>query len=206
MQTNAYIDGYNLYYRRLKGTPYKWLDVRRMVELLLPGYAVERVRYFTANVIPDPADPGQGVRQQTYLRALETLPNLTIHYGRFQLNRAWRRLAANPARSIEVLDPKEKGSDVNLATFLLWDSFADEYDSAFVVSNDSDLRTPIHVVRHRLGKKVGVGIPGTEGAIRKSALPADFHRRIRVGVLKGSQLPPVVRDAGGRRLVKPTGW
>ena len=26
-KTCIYIDGYNLYYSRLKGTPYKWLDI-----------------------------------------------------------------------------------------------------------------------------------------------------------------------------------
>ena len=26
---NVYIDGFNLFYRCLKGTPYKWLDVLR---------------------------------------------------------------------------------------------------------------------------------------------------------------------------------
>ena len=26
-KTHIYIDGYNLYYSRLKGSPYKWLDL-----------------------------------------------------------------------------------------------------------------------------------------------------------------------------------
>ena len=36
MQTNVYIDGFNLYYGSLKGTPYKWLNPRSMVQALLP--------------------------------------------------------------------------------------------------------------------------------------------------------------------------
>lgn len=34
--TYVYIDGFNLYYRALKGTPYKWLDLERLCGLLLP--------------------------------------------------------------------------------------------------------------------------------------------------------------------------
>jgi hypothetical protein len=29
VRTSIYIDGFNLYYRALKGTPYKWLDVKK---------------------------------------------------------------------------------------------------------------------------------------------------------------------------------
>ena len=47
---NVYIDGFNLYYGAVKGTPYRWLDVRKMCELLLPDLQVERIKYFTARV------------------------------------------------------------------------------------------------------------------------------------------------------------
>ena len=46
----AYIDGFNLYYRAVKGTPYKWLNLRQMCEMLFPEYIVERIKYFTAPV------------------------------------------------------------------------------------------------------------------------------------------------------------
>ena len=35
MRTAVYIDGFNLYYRALKNTPYKWLDVKQLVSNLL---------------------------------------------------------------------------------------------------------------------------------------------------------------------------
>ena len=34
-RTAVYVDGYNLYYGLLKGTPYKWLDPVRLVAELL---------------------------------------------------------------------------------------------------------------------------------------------------------------------------
>ena len=38
IRTNVYIDGFNLYYRALRRTPYRWLDVRRLAQLLLPQH------------------------------------------------------------------------------------------------------------------------------------------------------------------------
>ena len=36
-RTYVYIDGFNLYYGPVKGTSFKWLNVRQLCELLLPG-------------------------------------------------------------------------------------------------------------------------------------------------------------------------
>ncbi|MBI4642067.1 MAG: NYN domain-containing protein, partial [Candidatus Tectomicrobia bacterium] len=71
MRTYIYIDGFNLYYGALKGTPYKWLNVAELCrQLLHPKHDIQAIKYFTAYVHPRPHDPGQLVRQQTYLRAL----------------------------------------------------------------------------------------------------------------------------------------
>jgi hypothetical protein len=49
------------------------------------------IKYFTARVKVRPGNPHAGQRQQTYFRALATVPNLTIHYGRFLERAAVRR-------------------------------------------------------------------------------------------------------------------
>ena len=46
--TNVYIDGFNLYYRALKDTPFRWLDLRKLAEILFPQDTIHRVCYFTA--------------------------------------------------------------------------------------------------------------------------------------------------------------
>ena len=86
MRTNVYIDGFNFYYRAVKGTPYKWLNVRAMLSAMLPRDSIKRIRYFTAPITPRPNDLLAPQRQQVYLRALETLPGLSIHYGNFLTN------------------------------------------------------------------------------------------------------------------------
>ena len=84
MQTNVYIDGFNLYYGALRDNPpLKWLDVSAMCRRLLPNDQMNRIRYFTARVGALPHDQQAPARQDVYLRALTTIPNLTIHYGWF---------------------------------------------------------------------------------------------------------------------------
>jgi uncharacterized LabA/DUF88 family protein len=159
MATNVYVDAFNLYYGCLKGTPYRWLDLGTLCTRLLPKDPINRIRYFTATVSARPDNPDAPQRQQVYLRALETVPGLSIHYGHY-LSHLTRMPLARPrrgrARTVEVVKTEEKGSDVNLATFLLLDAFKRDCDVAVVISNDSDLKLPIEVTQRELGLRVGV--------------------------------------------------
>jgi len=105
---------------------------------------------------------------------------------------------------VEVLDTKEKGSDVNLATYLLVDGFNKEYQIAVVMSNDSDLVEPIKLVSNELGLPVGVLHPHRIH-IRELSAVAAFYRPIREKALRASQFPSVLMDAAGT-VTKPTTW
>lgn len=206
-RTNVYVDGFNLYYGCLKCTPYKWLDLSKLCGVLLKGNAINRIRYFTARVRPRPDDPDQQQRQQAYIRALETIPNLSVHYGHF-LAHPVRMPLANPGASgpktVEVMKTEEKGSDVNLATHLLYDGFRGDYEVAVVVSNDSDLLEPIRVVKRELGLTVGILNPQKRPS-RVLAQEADFLKQIRAGALKVSQFPSSLKDAHGT-VTRPKEW
>ena len=39
----AYIDGFNLYYRALKDTKYKWLDPEALVKNLMPNHEILKI-------------------------------------------------------------------------------------------------------------------------------------------------------------------
>ena len=43
-RTIVYIDGFNLYYRALKGTPDKWLDIEAMSRAGAATYLLDRMR------------------------------------------------------------------------------------------------------------------------------------------------------------------
>lgn len=207
IRTNVYVDGFNLYYRSLRGTPHRWLNLGKLARLLLPQHKINRIRYFTAIVSSRPNDPTQAQRQQTYLRALQTVPDLSIHYGHF-LSKTKRRPLAHPpesgSRIVEVLDTEEKGSDVNLATHLLLDGFEDDYEMAVVISNDSDLELPIRMSKIRLGKQVGVFDPSRKRSFTLFKA-ASWYRPLRQGPLSASQFPNTLSDTNGP-FTKPIGW
>ena len=154
MITNVYIDGFNLYYRALKDTQFRWLDLRKLAETIFPQDDVHRVCYFTARLDTRPGNPNQPRRQLIYLRALATLPGFDAYYGVFRSG-VKRRPMVEPVRGLPeyvlVRDSEEKGSDVNLATRLLVDGFNGEYQQAVVVSNDADFAGAMRYVRGRPG-------------------------------------------------------
>ena len=59
MLTNFYIDGFNLYYRALRNTPFRWLDLRKLAEMLFPNDEIRRICYFTALLNERPDNSGQ---------------------------------------------------------------------------------------------------------------------------------------------------
>lgn len=80
LRANVYVDAFNLYYGAVRGTPYKWLDLAKLSVGLVPRDSINRIRYFTARIHAQ-GDPQQPQRQQVYIRALETIPNLSVHYA-----------------------------------------------------------------------------------------------------------------------------
>jgi len=198
-----YVDGFNLFYGSLKGTPYRWLDLRHLAQLMLPDQDVIAVKYFTATV----DSPSGSVKQQLYMAALEQ-SGVQIYRGHFLSHAKLRPLKAACAQcgktKVEVIITEEKGTDVNLATHLVYDACSDAFDVAAVLSNDSDLVTPIAFAREKCRKVVGVINPQRNPA-RALLKAASFYKKLRTGVLAASQLPSVVEHAG-RRLEKPRGW
>ena len=214
MRANVYIDGFNLYFGSPRGTPYKWLDLAAMSEALLPDREIRRIRYFSARVIPMPDDKQAPNRQDSYLRALETLPNLAIHLGRFSSHPAYAlaypitysSLNGRP-QTVRIVKTEEKRSDVNLATLLLVDCVDEDFEEAVIFSNDSDLLLPIEYAIQRFGKTVGVINPHRRSKVSQELTKAASwtYREINRSVLAASQFPDVVQHPRGP-ITKPPSW
>ena len=209
MLTSVYIDGSNLYYRALKDTPFRWLDLWKLAETLFPQDAINRVCYFTTLLDARPDNPLQPRRQLVYLRALATLPGLEIHYGRFRSGTKCRPLA-EPApglpASMRFRDSEEKGSDVNLATRLLVDGFNGEYEQAVVVSNDADFAGAMRYVKDGLGLRVTLVNPDPNNSSPRNLSHATTYvKRLWKSYLRRSQLPDTLTDEIGV-ITKPAGW
>ena len=207
MRTFVYVDGFNLYYGALKGTPWKWLDLPALfAKVLQPRHDILKVKYYTARVSGTLADQSKPQRQDVYLRALQRYrTEVEVYFGHF-LSHAVRAPLAQPVgnmRTATVIKTEEKGSDVNLAVHLLNDGWLDAYDCAVVVSNDSDIAEAMRLVRQQHGKRIGLVTPGNRGASRQLLAHADFARRIRTGGLQQSQLPDPIP---GTNIRKPAKW
>ncbi len=101
---------------------------------------------------------------------------------------------------------EEKMTDVNIATQLLCDTFHDVFDTALIISADSDLVPPTQAIRKFFPeKRVVVAFPPE----RKSAhLKSAAHACIPIGrsALSKSVLPDCVSTSTGPILNRPAEW
>lgn len=212
-RAHVYVDGFNLYYQRLRRTPFKWLNVEELARKLFHNLDVAVVKYFTARVKPSAFDPGIELRQDVYLTALRTCGRTEVIEGSYQSHPKRLPLAkdflAGRMNPVEVIVAEEKGSDVNLASHLLLDACQGKFDVAAVVTNDSDLTTPIEMVTRTLGKQVVLVSPLKPNSKRRpnrSLVNASTSQKsIRDGILRSSLLPDPVPHPR-LRIAKPPRW
>lgn len=210
LRTHVYIDGLNLFYGSVKGTPHKWLDIGALFSRLLKPYnQILAIKYYTAMISARPGDPGAPTRQNVYFNALKAhTPHLEITLGHFLQSNVHMRLV-NPGRwreTAEVIKTEEKGSDVNLALHLLNDAWQDRYDCAVLCSNDSDLSEALRLVRKQHHKRIVLVVPG-DPVLRPPAIQlkrfANAVIRIEEADLAACQLPTPIP---GTNIRKPTSW
>ena len=210
MRTSIYIDGFNFYYLAVKNTLYKWLDFKSLFQKILPlSHQIRAIKYYTA-IVSGIQDSQQPVRQRTYINALEKyIPEFSVYYGNFSTHKKWMPLVIPIScwNTVRVIKTEEKGSDVNLAVNLVNDAWKNEFDCAVIVSNDSDLKEALRIVKEELNKKIGIIMPDIihkKAHISKELLKfADFVERIRQGLLKNSQLPYSIPNTN---IHKPSVW
>lgn len=197
----AYIDGFNLYYGlKTKGWQrYYWLNLQAlMANLLKPDQRLVHTKYFTARVQGPPA---KVQRQATFLEALDTLPDFSIYYGQYFLTRRVCRKCG-----FEDLVPSEKMSDVNIAVELLSDAFKDRFDTALLVSADSDLKGPVEtVLREFPAKRIVAVFPPARHSVALGQI-ASAYLTIGRAKLDRSTFPPQVRRQDGFVLQQPASW
>ncbi len=197
-RTIVYIDGFNLYYGVLKGTPYKWLDLQKLCSLLLPNHEILSIKYFTARV-----SGKSSVTQDVYLRALKSyISNIEVYYGHF-LTQIVTMEEVETGRTVRVYKREEKGSDVNLAVHLVNDASKGKMECAVLISNDSDLFEALRIAKEGYGVKIGILFPSRKVLSQKLLSICDFKKRIRKGALSLSQLPEKIPNSN---IKKPDAW
>lgn len=199
-----YIDGFNLYFGlRSKGwRRFYWLDVHQLSQnLLRSDQQLIGVKYFTSRVSATPSDPGKDKRQNAYLEAVAALPLTTVFFGHY-LSKAVRcRNCGSQWNTHE-----EKMTDVNIAVQMLGDAYQDRFDTALLLSADSDLTMPVEsVISLFPGKRVVTVFPPDRTSERlKRAASAWF--RLGRATIGASQLPNPVTSPNGFPIHKPAEW
>ncbi len=124
--------------------------------------------------------------------------------GKFNLSKS-KEPYLSPFIRASISTFEEKGSDVNIAAHLLFDVFNKNIDAAIVISNDSDLRLPLHMAR----QKIHVGLlnptprPTNEALQGESDFGVGRHwwHKITQSEIRSAQLPMNVNGFG-----IPDGW
>lgn len=187
-KTAVYIDGYNLYYGRLRGTRFKWLDIVQFFDTLLAqrdqNEKLVRVKLFTAPALATFATHGAASveAQSAYQRALKA-----IHGERFEAINGNHSFDKNGAllpafvagqpydreNRVRVWKLEEKKTDVNLAISLYRDASQGLFDRIILVSNDSDAEPALAAIRQDFPHiMIGVVMP-----IHPPVPGAGTHRR-----------------------------
>ena len=197
----AYVDGFNLYFGLRAGhlKRFYWLDIRAMAQNLLKGnQRLTVTKYFTTRIS---GPPDKSKRQTTFLEALETLSDFEIYYGHYlskpitcrNCGQSWPRF-------------EEKMTDVNIATEMLVDAFSDKFDTALLISADSDLVRPVETIKKMFPqKRVIVFFPPNRSS---AALKAVANVQLSIGhsLLAKCQFPDKVIKADGYVLQRPSEW
>ena len=208
MKTFIYIDGFNLFYR-LKQTPFKWLNLEKLSKFYLKQHNIIKIKYFTARVQSTLKDPEKDTRQDVYLRVLKTIPNLEIIFGQFKKRQVTglkcrydNEQYIETDELVTINKWEEKESDVNIATYIVAD--APQYDCAVLISNDTDLKTPLKYVKENLKKRIGIISPRRK-IHRELENISHFQKRISNKILKKCQFPEKMQDAKGEFFC-PSKW
>jgi len=193
------IDGFNLYHGIDKtGRDHlKWCDYKMLAgKFLREGQVLSDVFYFTgiARFLPEHAQ-----RHERFIAALGSVGVKTV-LGRFK--RISRKCGACHKR---YTSHEEKETDVNLAVYLTHLAHSNAFDTAIVISADSDFSHAIRFVREAFPTKIiGVVFPVSQRKSNVLASVASFTRYMDEKDLRDSLFPARVIARDGSVIFRPS--
>ncbi len=196
----AFVDGFNLYHslhEKPKYRKYKWLNIRKLIELYVPPKELKDVYYFTALTL---WSPNKVARHKLLIKALEQT-GINVIYGEF---RKRDRYCPNCKKNYASFE--EKQTDVNIAIYLFRLAIEDRFDTALLISGDSDLLPSIKAVKKTFpSKKIGVLIPVGRRA-EELKMTCDFHIKLREKNLAACLFDDPLLMSDGTTITKPPSW
>ena len=199
-RVSVYIDGFNLYHSTLQFAHpnNRWFNLMELSKRIVNPKTEEisAVYYFSALAT---WKPDKAKKHLDYIHALCTVGVKDI-LGKFTF--ITRRC---PLCQSRYQAHEEKKTDINIAITLLADGIADRFDTALILSGDSDLAPVITKIKNlSSNKKVGIIVPQNQSAMNLKQ-HADFFKKIQDRDLKKSLLPEQV-TYNGKTITAPVGW
>ena len=155
-------------------------------------------KYFTS-IVEYPE--GRHKRQQFFLEALATLENFEIHYGHFLADKIVCQKCGHAYQTHH-----EKMTDVNIAVELLTDAFQDRFDTALLISADSDLVGPIKTVKRLFPEKMIISVFPPARVSNQLKRVAHAFTHIGPDKLSKSLFPDSITKSDGYDIHKPARW
>ena len=200
----AYIDGFNLYFglKEANWKKYYWLNVHKLAQQLLGAKSrLIITKYFSSRVSATSRDPHKQARQSCFLDAMKTLPDVQLFMGHY-LKKPQQCRHCHARWNIY----EEKMTDVNIAVEMLTDAFQDNFDSALLISADSDLTSPIAAIRGLFPhKSIVVAFPPGRRSWQLRTV-ATSTTTIGRPALEKSLFPDEIVLPSGFHLHRPDSW
>jgi len=199
VEVTAYIDGLNVYegLMQKRRRDLLWLDYRSLLEdILLPEQTLVDAYYFTAH---RRTPPESYARQQVYFRALDARGGIERVEGTFDRRKV---RCEHCGRLTEA--PRERATDVQLASFLLADAAAGRMEMAMLLSGDSDYVKTVELTRLLGVDVLLVRIPGRRSDDLAAA--ASYVVDLNVREFRRNLLPDPVVPPKGRAIHCPFEW
>lgn len=227
-RTIIYIDGYNLYYSRLKGTDHKWLDVGALLRDQIlkaqdPNANVVCIKYFTSPVKASYARHGvaSAHAQTQYHRALKAIHGDLIEiiqgfhiFGTTHMPVHIQGVEPDKQNLTSVWMIEEKQTDVNLALHVYRDAVRGLCQQQVICTNDSDLEPALQMVREDVpSMRIGLIVPlrkrnSTDEAVSNKRLTSKANwvrQHILDTELASAQMPSSVQTKK-KPAPKPAHW
>lgn len=189
-RVNIYIDGFNFYHAidDLGDETLKWVDLYTLSENIIRDYQIlNTVKYFSAYAT---WRPDSYKRHRDYVSALEAR-GVTPIMGRFKE----KRLTCKVCKT-EYVTHEEKETDVNIGAHLIADATQDKFDTAIIISADTDLAAVVRLARELIGKNKSVCTVAPTGRFARGRELGHLFE-ITKGTIRKSQLPDSVVTSEG---------